>query len=46
MHHLLADTDGAIARQTQAWHGVELDPEKQVTVCCGSTEAMISTRPF
>jgi aspartate/methionine/tyrosine aminotransferase len=34
---------GAIARQMQTWQGVAVDPEKQVTVCCGSTEAMIST---
>ena len=34
---------GAIARQMQTWQGVKVDPEKQVTVCCGSTEAMIST---
>ncbi len=34
---------GAIARQMHAWQGVPVDPEKQVTVCCGSTEAMIST---
>ena len=33
----------AIARQMGAWQGVTVDPEKQVTVCCGSTEAMIST---
>jgi aminotransferase len=33
----------AIARQMEAWQGVKVDPEKQVTVCCGSTEAMIST---
>ena len=33
----------AIARQMEAWQGVRVDPEKQVTVCCGSTEAMIST---
>jgi aspartate/methionine/tyrosine aminotransferase len=33
----------AIAQQMEAWHGVKVDPEKQVTVCCGSTEAMIST---
>jgi len=33
----------AIARQMQTWQGVAVDPEKQVTVCCGSTEAMIST---
>jgi aspartate/methionine/tyrosine aminotransferase len=34
---------GAIARQMGAWQGVKVDPERQVTVCCGSTEAMIST---
>jgi len=34
---------GAIARQMQRWQGVAVDPERQVTVCCGSTEAMIST---
>ncbi|PYX38794.1 MAG: aminotransferase [Acidobacteria bacterium] len=34
---------GAIARQMQTWQGVPVDPEKQVTVCCGSTEAMIAT---
>jgi aspartate/methionine/tyrosine aminotransferase len=33
----------AIARQTHQWHGIPVDPEKEVTVCCGSTEAMIST---
>ena len=33
----------AIARQMMAWQGMEIDPETQVTVCCGSTEAMIST---
>ena len=33
----------AIARQMETWHGVKVDPERQVTVCCGSTEAMIST---
>jgi aminotransferase len=33
----------AIARQMQAWQGVAVDSERQVTVCCGSTEAMIST---
>jgi aspartate/methionine/tyrosine aminotransferase len=33
----------AIARQMQAWQNVTVDPETQVTVCCGSTEAMIST---
>jgi aspartate/methionine/tyrosine aminotransferase len=33
----------AIAQKMQAWHGVKVDPERQVTVCCGSTEAIIST---
>jgi aspartate/methionine/tyrosine aminotransferase len=33
----------AIARQMKAWHGITVDPEKEITVCCGSTEAMIST---
>src|SRR5579871_1347347 len=33
----------AIARKWQDWHGIPVDPEKQVTVCCGATEAMIST---
>jgi aspartate/methionine/tyrosine aminotransferase len=33
----------AIARQTLAWQGISADPATQITVCCGSTEAMIST---
>jgi len=33
----------AIARQMQEWQGIAVDPEAQITVCCGSTEAMIST---
>ena len=33
----------AIARQMGIWQGITVDPEKEVTVCCGSTEAMIST---
>jgi len=33
----------AIARQVKHWQGVEVDPETQITVTCGSTEAMIST---
>src|SRR2546427_574996 len=33
----------AIAWQMQEAQGVAVDPETQVTVCCGSTEAMIST---
>src|SRR5947209_10282083 len=33
----------AIARKMQEWQGIEVDPEKEVVVCCGSTEAMIAT---
>src|ERR1700678_3490549 len=33
----------AIARQMRERQGIEVDPETQITVCCGSTEAMIST---
>jgi aspartate/methionine/tyrosine aminotransferase len=33
----------AIALQMQEWQGIAVDPETQITVCCGSTEAMIST---
>ncbi len=33
----------AIVRQMGVWQGIPVDPEKEVTVCCGSTEAMIST---
>ena len=33
----------AIARKAKDWQGVSADPEKNITVCCGSTEAMIST---
>jgi aminotransferase len=33
----------AIARQMGLWQEIAVDPEKEVTVCCGSTEAMIST---
>jgi aminotransferase len=33
----------AIARQMHEWQGISVDPETEVTVCCGSTEAMIST---
>jgi len=34
---------GAIARQMREWQGIEVDPEKEIVVCCGSTEAMIAT---
>jgi aspartate/methionine/tyrosine aminotransferase len=33
----------AIAQQMQEWQGIVVDPQTQITVCCGSTEAMIST---
>jgi aspartate/methionine/tyrosine aminotransferase len=33
----------AIAQQMGVWQGIAVDPEKEITVCCGSTEAMIST---
>ena len=33
----------AIARQAKDWQGIQADPETYITVCCGSTEAMIST---
>jgi aspartate/methionine/tyrosine aminotransferase len=33
----------AIARKAEDWQGISADPEKNITVCCGSTEAMIST---
>jgi aminotransferase len=33
----------AIARQMGVWQGIAVDPEKEITVSCGSTEAMIST---
>ena len=33
----------AIATKTKRWTGVEVDPEREVCVCCGATEAMAST---
>ncbi len=32
----------AIAAKYQRWYGLDLDPNRHVTVCCGATEAMIS----
>jgi aminotransferase len=32
----------AIARQVKIWQGLDINPETEITVCCGSTEAMIS----
>ena len=33
----------AVAREFQRRYGVPVDPDRHVTVCCGSTEAMIAT---
>ena len=33
----------SIARQMKLWQGIDVDPETNVTVCCGSTEAMIAS---
>jgi len=33
----------AIAQQMRTNHGLDIDPQTEVTVCCGSTESMIST---
>lgn len=33
----------AIAKKTSRWWGAEFDPEREITVCCGSTEGMIAT---
>jgi aspartate/methionine/tyrosine aminotransferase len=33
----------AIARKFERTQGVRVDPEREVTVCCGSTEAMMAT---
>src|SRR6188474_882469 len=37
------DLRAAIARDAGRRHGLTIDPDTQVTVCCGSTEAMIAT---
>jgi aspartate/methionine/tyrosine aminotransferase len=33
----------AIAEKIHAWQGLVVDPEREITVCCGSTEATISS---
>jgi len=33
----------AIAEKFAWYNGVTMDPEKEITVCCGSTEAMVSS---
>jgi aspartate/methionine/tyrosine aminotransferase len=32
----------ALARKYAGWYGLEVDPEREITVTCGATEAMIS----
>jgi aminotransferase len=34
---------GAIAAKYRRTYGMELDPEREVTVCCGATEGMIAS---
>jgi aspartate/methionine/tyrosine aminotransferase len=33
----------AVARKYHTWYGLEVDPDREITVTCGATEAMIST---
>ena len=33
----------AIADKYRRFHGMDLDPDRHITVCCGSTETMLST---
>src|SRR2546430_9161497 len=33
----------AIADKYRKFYGLDIDPERHVTVCCGSTETMLST---
>ncbi|MBC7925143.1 MAG: aminotransferase class I/II-fold pyridoxal phosphate-dependent enzyme [Bryobacteraceae bacterium] len=33
----------AIARKYSRWYGLDYDPEREVTVCCGATEGMIAS---
>src|SRR5258707_477686 len=33
----------AIAAKYQKWYGLDYDPEREITVCCGSTEGMIAS---
>src|SRR5438876_4345822 len=32
----------AIAEKYRKWYGMEVDPELEITVCCGATETMAS----
>ena len=34
---------GALAKKHERFSGVAIDPDREITVCCGSTEAMIAT---
>ena len=36
------DLRQAIAAKAAAWQGLKVDPETEITVCCGATEAMIA----
>ena len=33
----------ALGRKYHAWYGLDVDPEREITVTCGATEAMIAT---
>ncbi len=33
----------AIARKYRDWYGLNYDPEREITVCCGATEGMIAS---
>src|SRR5215472_8601334 len=33
----------AIATKYRKWYGLDYDPEREITVCCGSTEGMIAS---
>jgi aminotransferase len=33
----------AVAAKFAEWQKIEIDPEREITVCCGSTEAMIAS---
>src|ERR1700735_1365544 len=32
----------AIAAKVEKWYGLDYDPEREITVCCGATEGMIA----
>jgi aminotransferase len=36
------DLRAGIAAKTAEWQGLTVDPEREITVCCGATEAMIA----